>query len=244
MNFIFGETMKPVARWTIGNTTKDGYECLILSIESFLKFYDADVVVCHNCPAINLATISGRFPLVDQTLHLDCGPKPIGVAWKLYPPRLFPDRHEICIDNDIIFNARIKEIDQFFESSSTLLLAGDSRTYGRFEKHVPAQFMINSGIYGMPPSFDLERFVKFYAGDRWEKNALYQHDKSETFDEQGLVALALLSHAYYIIIPNTVVTNCEYHLNEGAGYHFIGLNRSNFHAPFRLYKSRSVKLYL
>lgn len=236
--------MKPIARWTIGNTRKDGYQSLALSIDSFQQLYDVEVAICYNCPLINLPTRLSHFLLIDQTKHLDCGPEPKGVAWKLYPPRLSQDRHEIVIDNDIIFKKRIPEIDRFFESDSTLLLEGDSRTYGRFERHVPAGYHINSGVYGMPPGFDFEKFVRFYAGDAWEKNALYEHDQSETFDEQGLVALALLSHKHYLIIPSSTITNCEHRLIEGNGFHFIGLNRREFHGPFRLFLSQNKKLYL
>jgi hypothetical protein len=236
--------MKPLARWTIGKTNKDGYECLSLSIASFLRFYDADVVICHNCPLSELPAVLQQFKLVDQTQHLNVGPEPKGVAWKLYPPRLDKNRHEICIDNDIVFNEPIEQIKTFFDSNCTLLLECISRTYGRFEKHVPPGFQINSGIYGMPPGFDLEPFIRFYAGDEWEKNALHQHDKNETFDEQGIIALALLTYSRYLIIPNKDITNCELQLTPSKGNHFIGLNRRKFHYPFRLYRSLKQKNHL
>lgn len=235
---------KPLAKWTIGNTTKDGYDCLLLSINSFLKFYDVKVAICYNCNEKQLPKELKNFNLINQKEYLKIGPKPMGVAWKLYPPRLDLNNHEISIDNDIVFNARIKEIDTFFSSSSTLLLEDKGRTYGRFESHVPPNFNINSGIYGMPPNFNLESFILFYAGEEWQKNALYEHDKNETFDEQGLIALALLSNKDYIIIPNKTITDCQYSVIEGLGHHFIGLNRKKYHGPFRLYKSMQKKLYL
>lgn len=235
---------KPIARWTIGNTTLDGYKCLNLSIDSFLKFYEMDIVICYNTKIENLPKNLHKFSLLDQTNYENSEPKPKGVAWKLYPPRIDIDRHEICIDNDIVFNDRIKQIDDFLNNKSTLLLEDLSRTYGRFEKHVPPGFRINSGIYGMPPGFDFESFVKFYSGNEWQKNAFNQHDKSETFDEQGIVALALLNHSSYIIIPKDTVTNCEHYLVEGKANHFIGLNRRNFHQPFRLYLSTKKKIQM
>ncbi len=236
--------MRPLVRWTIGNTTPSGYQCLDLSIKSILRFYDVEVAICYNCDLKDLPLYLHHYPLINQKDHLDCGPTPIGVSWKLYPPRLVIDRHELAIDNDIVLNEKIKEIDDFFENDCTLLLEGDSRTYGRFEKHIPPAFQINSGIYGMPPKFDFKKYVKFYSGTEWQKNALYEHDKSETFDEQGLVALALLDHPRYVIIPNIVVTNCEKRLIPGKGYHFIGLNRRRFHQPFRLYNSLNCKIHL
>lgn len=234
---------KPIVRWTIGKTTLDGYKCLDLSISSFLNFYDADVVVCCNT-GINLPDSVKKYPILDQTKYLDIGPNPKGVAWKLYPPRIDVNRYEICIDNDIVFNEKISQIDEFLNSSSTLLLEDCSRTYGRFEKHVPPKFQINSGIYGMPPGFDFESYVKFYSGNEWQKNAFNQHDQSETFDEQGIVALALLNHSSYIIIPKNIVTNCEHHLVEGKANHFIGLNRRNFHSSFKLYLSQNKKIQM
>jgi hypothetical protein len=236
--------MKPLARWTIGNTNKSGYESLILSIQSFKKYYDIDVVVCHNCPASNLPINIQKFTLIDQSKHLSVGPEPKGVAWKLYPPRLDLQRHEISVDNDLIINQPIEEIETFFKSDSTLLLGDNSRTYGRFEKHVPQGFMINSGLYGMPPKFDLESYVKFYAGNAWQKNALNRHDKNETFDEQGLIALALLNHSRYLIIDGKTITNCEHRLIPGKGHHFIGLNRNKYHAAFCQYRSMTQKLFL
>jgi hypothetical protein len=239
---IFMSINKALAKWTIGKTTKDGYDCLLLSINSFKKFYDVEVAICFNCNKKELPVELKKFNLIDQKKHLQIGPEPRGVAWKLYPPRLDVSNHEISIDNDIVFNKRIKQIDQFFSSNSTLLLEDKGRTYGRFENHVPPNFNINSGIFGMPPNFNLESFVLFYAGE--EKNALYEHDKNETFDEQGLIALALLSNKDYIIIPNNIITDCQYSVIEGLGYHFIGLNRTKHHGPFRLYKSLQKKLYL
>jgi hypothetical protein len=237
--------VKPIARWTIGNTTKDGYRCLTESIFSFLSFYDAEVIICHNCDPINLPDRVLRFRLFDQR-HFASEAKyaPKGVAWKLYPPRIDKTRHEIVVDNDIVFLKPIKQIEEFFNSDCTLLLEGDSRTYGRFEKHVPPGVQINSGIYGMPPGFDLNTHCDFFAGE-WEKNAFGEHDKNETFDEQGLVAFALLSHKKYVIIPNTSVANCERQLqNQSDAYHFIGLNRKTFHKSYRIYKSTETKLFL
>lgn len=236
--------MKPIARWTIGNSTKHGYECLELSIKSFLNFYDCDIFVCYNCKKEKLPSSILKYNLIDQFNHLEDMPDPKGVSWKFYPPRLSLDTHEIVIDNDIIFKKRIEEIDLFFNSDITLMLEDDTRTYGKFLNFIPKEFKINSGIYGMPPNFDLRKYINFYAGGEWEKNALYENDKSETFDEQGLVALALIDYNKYIIIPKTTVTACSLQLKFGSAMHFMGLNRSEFHPPYRLYRSLDKKLYL
>lgn len=119
---------------------------------SFLEFYDVDVVICHNCDQNKLPKFVFQHQLVDQTeIAKDSKIPPAGVAWKLYPPRTDRSRHEISIDNDVVFTERIPEIDRFLDGDCTLLLEGDSRTYGRFERYVPAGYEINSGIFGMPP---------------------------------------------------------------------------------------------
>ena len=241
--------MEKVVRWTIGPTTKSGLECLGMSIESYLKWHgkhNAKIVICHNCPAENLATLFSEFPVTlhNQSRYLVSEIKPKGVAWKLYPPRLAPNSHELQIDNDIVFKDRIEEIDVFFKNDITLLLGAASRNYGQFDNHVPPKFCINSGIFGMPPGFNLQKYIDFHVNTQWEENATGKHAASKTFDEQGLVAFALLSYRDFVIIPDTSVTNCENNLVEGKGLHFIGLNRDEFHVPFRLYRSSIKKMYL
>lgn len=237
-----------VSRWTIGNTTQAGHESLVLSITSFRHYYpDTKIVICHNCPRNNLEYVSALFPdaeFHDQNQYLQCKCQPMGVAWKLYPARVALDDYEICIDNDIVFQNRVPEIDTFFENDCTLLLEAASRTYGRFDSHVPPDRCINSGIYGMPPGFNFQKYVDFYSGDNWELNAVGPHAASKTFDEQGLVATALLSYRNFAIIKQSSVTNCEKHLIDGRGLHFIGVNRNQYHEPFRLFKSGIRKMHL
>lgn len=239
--------IKPLVRWTIGNTRPDGFECLKLSVDSFVAIYDVEPIICFNCSTeiISKQHLDNLATLIDQREHVgSCVPSPKGVAWKLYPPRLAPDRHEIIIDNDLILVKRVPQIDEFFGSDCTLLLSETGCTYGRFSKHVPPGYHINSGLYGMPPGFNLQKFVDFYVGDEWEENAKAEHKDSKTFDEQGLIAIALASYPRQIIIPHKYITNCEHHLQDGHGYHFIGLNRRHFHRPYREWRSRSFKLYL
>lgn len=240
---------KPIARWTIGNVSSDGFDCLAESMKCLLSQYDLQPVVCYNCDFELLEAIKPNLPtntiFIDQHSHLSsCSAMPVGVAWKLYPPRINIDKHEIVIDNDLVINYHIQQIDDFLGGTHTLMLEENSRTYGRFEKMVPVGLTINSGLYGMPPQFDLQGFVKFYCGDEWEENARGEHRANRTFDEQGLVAFALSSYRKYDIIPSTCITNCEQQLIEGKGCHFIGLNRRSFHRPYRLYKCRNCKLHL
>lgn len=238
--------MEKVARWTMGPVSDAGFECLATSIRSFSQLYDTKLVICHNCKAEKLTSIVKEFAveLIDQTPYLSSTIKPKGVAWKLYPPRIAPDAHEIHIDNDIVFENKIEEIDHFFDNDCTLLLEAASRNYGRFDRHVPPGYCINSGIFGMPPGFNFDKYINFYVHTEWEENATGKHASSKTFDEQGLVAFALLNYRKSVIIPDTSVTNCENNLISGRGLHFIGLNRDEFHLPYRLYKSQKARMFL
>lgn len=235
-------TNKPIARWTIGASTINGYKSLLMSIESFLSFYDVEVIVYYNCDIQNLADISARFPTFDQR-KIKSEVQPKGVAWKLYPSRVSIEKHEIQIDNDLIITEKISEIDEFLYSNRPLLLEGDSRTYGRFEKYVPAGLMINSGIFGMPPGFNLQKYIDFHVKYEWEQNAYGRHKENFTFDEQGIVAMAL-GGSNPIIIPESKISNCELNLNKTVGMHFVGLNRYPHHRPFLEYKNKNVPLYL
>ena len=232
----------PVVRWTIGPVSDSGFQSLGLSITSFLHFYPhVEPIVCFNCQPDKISWLPDHILRYDQSRHQDDEIKPIGVAWKLYPPRLAPERHELFIDNDVVFLEPIPEIDQFFNGDITLLLQGLSRNYGRYEKHVPPGYCINSGIFGCPPGFNLNKYVKFFGGIAWEENVA---NRSKTFDEQGIVALALLQYKKFAIIPDTSVTNCEMKLINGKGLHFVGVNRNKFHEPFRLFRSRLSKIHL
>ena len=237
-----------IARWTIGPVSQAGYECLALSIASFqLHHPNTKIVICHNCPKINCQNVVSRFPeaiFIDQRSYAQSDIPPMGVAWKLYPPRISPDDHELCIDNDIIFTEPLDEIEDFYQGNHTLLLEGLTRNYGRFEPHVPQPYCINSGVYGMPPNFNFDKYLNFYVTKSWETNAFGPHAASKTFDEQGIVALALLSYGKFVIISGSVLTNCERHLMLGKGLHFVGLNRNQFHEPYRLFKSTLRKMYL
>jgi len=232
--------MRSIVRWTIGDVQPAGYECLARSIIKFRQLYDVEIVVCHNG--------SQKLEFCDANLDITCinqsesfGPLDAGVAWKLYPPRIDIDRHELFIDNDVIIEQHIEQLDKFFSKTDcTLLLEGESRNYGRFEKHVPPGFNINSGIFGIPPGFNLEKYIRFY-GDNWVNNCFHT---SKTWDEQGLVATALLSNKKTLIIPNTTVTNCESRFKPAKGMHFVGLNRRISHRPWVEYKNWNTPLYL
>lgn len=230
-----------LARWHIGQVQPAGFECLKLSIESFQKLYDAEIVVCFNCEEQDLPKIDVQF--FDQNHYRHEKRQPMGVTWKFYPPRLDINRKELVIDNDIVFLEKLPQIDYFLENDCTLLAEDIQRCYGKFEKHIMPGYHINSGIYGMPAGFDLGNYVEFYGGKEWQINATGENAASASFDEQGLVALALLNYKN-CIIPESVLTRCERELILGKAMHFIGLNRRPYHRPYQEWKSLQKRLYL
>ena len=154
--------MRPLVRWIIGPVKKQGFNCLRKSINSFSKIYtNVDLMVCHNQlekKQVDLIKSMGVF--VYEQIYTK-GIEPKGVAWKLYPPRLRLDAHEIIIDNDIIIGKQIPQINQFLSENSTLVYEAGKPMYGKFAKYVPKTPYINSGIYGMPPGFNLEKKMNF-----------------------------------------------------------------------------------
>lgn len=211
-----------IARWTIGETNFQGYQSLFLSVTKFASLYpEAELYICYNGPD-TITKPDSIIKIINQA-----SPLANGVAWKLYPPRINIELHEIFIDNDLILEEKIPEIDKFLNNDYTLLLEGSGKNYGRFSRHVPKYYQINSGLFGLPPNFNLQKYINYY-GEIWNSH----------FDEQGLVALSLTSKKH-IIIPNTTITNCEFQLKRSQGMHFIGLNRRKHHKPFLEYLIKS-----
>lgn len=226
--------MKPIVRYTIGPVAPSGFDCLYQSIIKLKQLYDVDIFICYNGCSISEHK-NKFFRCLNQS---DLFSKGIGVAWKLYPARIDINRHELFIDNDLIIEKRIEKIDNFFNSDTTLLLEGAGRNYGSFSQHVPRQYSINSGIFGVPPGFNLQKYINFF-GEKWDNN-VSDRKLSVTWNEQGLVATSLLSYKKFDIISNSIITNCSKDLHLSDGMHFIGLNRENHHRPWLEYKHRKL----
>jgi hypothetical protein len=233
--------MKPLIRYTIGDVSSNGISCLYESIQRIKKLYpECDVCVCYNQIDFQVFDKWG-VELVDQRQFIESLPLPpnigFNVHWKLYPPRLRPESHEIFIDNDILLHRRVDAIDGFLSSSKDCLVyQGLHGLYGFFRHFVPGHLRINSGIFGLPPLFDLSLHIR---------NAIQNtHFKrwSGKFDEQGLIAYTLTQNPYRIIslaqVP-ILESNWDYkdHLNnkENCGFHFVGLNVDNEHQAWSDY---------
>lgn len=228
--------MNPLARWIIGPVKPNGFKVLRVAVENFRNLYPQfDLLICHNQLNDNEIHFleSLQVPLYQQS-YTDQFCEPKGVAWKLYPPRMRAESHEIVMDNDLVLIEKIPQIETFLsETNHVLYYEAARRDYGCFNKFVPTQVVLNSGIYGMPPDFNLHSKIQnlfIQAGIKEWTNSCNQG--RYTWDEQGIVAAALSNHKNLIKIDLTQITNCELDLTKGQGYHFVGINRYTKHKPW------------
>ncbi len=238
---------KPLARWIIGPVKPKGFDCLKEAIDSFSNLYPQfDLLVCHNQLTDQQRGNLEKFgvPLYEQSYTNGfCEPK--GVAWKLYPVRLRLSAHELIMDNDLVIVKKVTQIDSFLNEDKVLIYEAGARSYGFFDRYVPKMYKINSGIYGMPPNFDMEGRIKGLFNQSGLKEWTNSCNQGRvTWDEQGIVAAALINYNKYIIIYLKDITNCELDLIKGNGYHFVGINRYTKHKPWKEWQESKLKVFL
>jgi hypothetical protein len=216
---------KPLLRWTMGGVSKQGQRLLRWSVRSVQKVYgdEFDYLICYN--NLDPASLADTgLPLRPQ--EADALPlPPKGVAWKLYPPRVAPDRHEVWLDNDIIIYRRIPGLDDFLrQDNAAVMTEGLERRCGRWDGlHPPGGPNLNSGLFGIPPGFDFRAAMMELLNSQgftsWE----------DYFDEQGLVALVLKQHFgdRLRVVGNQDISICFYNFYMGrCGCHLSNVNIS------------------
>ena len=229
--------MRLAVRWTVGDASARGYEALRLSIWGAYRLFgpDAVYVVCVNGIApeearqrtgpVAAAVVwspPGQLPDFFRGL-LDQGMAE-GVAWKFAPLRLFPDCHELALDNDCILWALPAAVRCWLDSArhDQCLLAEDVREgFGQFASLCPSQPR-NSGIRGLPPGFDLSQALRNVLAERPAR-------LTSELDEQGLQVAALSRGGPLLVVGVDDVAICSPfhpHLPEvgRCGAHFVGLN--------------------
>lgn len=145
-----------------------------------------------------------------------CGP-----AWKLYPPRLSFDAHEILMDNDLILVSRLAVLEKFLDGELAIASRAVQRRFGVFDHHVRPGFLLNSGLLCLPPRLPwrelLNRQVQTVGLQEWTGH----------FDEQGLVA-SVFQDLPHQITDEIIVswTELEYQHSDKA-MHFVGLNKGD-----------------
>lgn len=222
----------------MGPARREGFRCLGESVRRATALYpECDFLICHNQLDEEQVRAIGRLgvPLYDQSeSDGPFGVRPTAgyqVHWKLYPPRVAADRHEIVMDNDLVLFKRLEEIDYFLSGDCTLMCQGLNGLHGKFDRYIPKGVRVNSGLFGMPPGFDFLGVVRQH---------IDQQDAASwdgRFDEQGLVAAALNTYPKKAFVPVTRVPILERDFDirgittdACCGFHFVGLNYHERHA--------------
>lgn len=211
------DTTKALVRWTVGPADSKFDDAILRrSILNFRKIYGDrfDCVVCFNGRESSSLDSLGIHTLRQEPLK--DSPEPEGVAWKLYPPRLRPEAHEIFIDHDIVFVERLSKIDRFLSTDDAFIYSqafSENGLYGRFRSSVTHGFRLNSGFFGLPPGFSFSMEGMPPWGDR--------------HDEQGFVASMLCRRRNLIRVDLDELWICadERMPTTARGYHFCGTNR-------------------
>lgn len=236
--------MRPLARWTIGPVSDIGFEILDESVRSFTSIYpEFDCVICHNfideqkVNHLGVATHKQEASTVPCKLTppSDSEEEASGCGWKLAPPRLRPEAHELWIDNDLVIRRRIEEIDEWLASPDSGLISeglGRCRVFGAFDRFVPTGIHACAGLFGLPPGFDFYRSILFYM-PYLDKGTL------GGYDEQGLTAAIVLNMPKCIMVPNTQCRIWEDHMPPmsqlPAAIHFVAANRKPWHRGWKSY---------
>ncbi len=237
--------IKPLIRYTIGKVSKSGWTILSESVRSMKKIYpEFDIVICHNkllshqvsklndmgVDLLDQDFIDPPFKFIDD----DRG-RVVNFCWKLMPPRIRPETHELWVDNDIIIRGRIKAIDDWLTKNTAIISKGFNKDYGVFKKHplLIKQDAYCAGFFGLPPNFDFLQSIKDLCADK----------PLEGFDEQGLVSLIVagfedkivLSHRDMVLLSETWKPKPDFWFPQGL--HFARANRFDNHVSWNIYKT-------
>ncbi|HEY0793638.1 MAG TPA: hypothetical protein VGD78_21435 [Chthoniobacterales bacterium] len=222
-------------RWTIGDVSDEGWEALRYSLLGAWRLFGvtAQYSVCVN--SISTAALPSSIALLPFPVtwhhvtrmnakflpHCDESLSE-GTSWKFSPVRLFPDCHELALDNDCILWRMPAAITNWLKRTDRFLLAADVvPANGAFSDLVGAH-ALNSGIRGYPPGFDYESAL-LHTLERTRRQL-----RSE-LDEQGLQVHVTRSAGPCEVVPVEDVTICSPfppHVPElgRCGAHFVGLN--------------------
>lgn len=223
----------------MGPSFKEGLKCLKLSVKLAKKIFpECDFAICYN--QINSETLQQLKTLNVELFDSEKFTESFfikpeygqNVHWKLYPPRLKLNAHELFLDNDVILFKRPKEINDFFNSNIAVMLEGIVyENHGQFNEITPRGLKINSGIFGLPPNFDINK----KASQLCRENGINKWE--HRMDEQGMVATTIASSKQYEIISNVVVPIIEPDFeidylttSQCCGYHFVQLNYKKHNA--------------
>ncbi len=237
-------------RWTVGDVSARGWEALRLSVHCAVRLFGNDTAyaVCVNSVALDVAKeLAGPLPEGVEWIEVHASAMPLflrkhlrdgmaeGVGWKLLPLRLFPDRHELSLDNDCVLWTMPEAVQRWRAQADRTLLAADiERCLGIFQAAAQVPVPINSGIRGLPPGFDLEAALMATLAAEESRTGAPVLLESE-LDEQGMQAVALHRVEPALVVATADVSICspfwprQPELGR-CGAHFVGLNSK--HIPW------------
>lgn len=222
-------------RWTFGDVSRRGGNALRRSVFGAHRIFgpSAAYAICVNSIPLDEAlrrvgTIPDGVRWVRSDGHLpdmlrNHLPEGLaeGVAWKFAPLRLFPDRHELALDNDCILWSIPEGVRGWLDDPQGCLLAEDViPALGQFGA-ILGDLPRNTGMRGLPPGFDLEAAL---AG------VLREHPVQlvSELDEQGLQVAALGRHGGHVAELRDVAICSPFPPRSPelgrCGAHFVGLN--------------------
>ncbi len=239
MNDLDRTAFAPGVRWTVGDVSTRGFEALRLSVWGAWRLFGhrASYTICLNSVPLDRAqALTGPLPkAVDwRVTTLDDLPEFLrahvdlkmaeGVAWKLSPLQIYPDRHELALDNDCVLWELPDALRRWLNDTSDShgLIAEDvARCLGQFDA-LCGPGARNSGIRGLPPGFDYAAALRAI---------LDEHPVVMTseLDEQGLQTAALERALPMLVVSTEDVSICSPfppHQPEvgRCGAHFVGQN--------------------
>lgn len=253
---------KPLWRITIGNCLQQGIDILCESVQKLYALLgeEWDYLICYNglnrdevarishsvrntptkffaqnwatCPIGDYCQSPKRADGSFEWNGTRCG----GTIWKVCPPRIRLDSHEIIMDNDIVILKKFPQIEEFLNENKSLVLEEPIRFYGRydylFSSHGP---FLNSGLMGFPPGYDFGAKIH----ENWIKYGQYQ--KLTQADEQGLLTFTLNQSPNIRIQANQMIEilhrdfKTEITGDEQA-LHFTQANRIDNHRAWQKYQ--------
>ena len=197
-----------------------------------------DFVICHNnLPEFRLQQLTRTgVPMLEQTEDMSCvRHRDVDTcqdfAWKIIPPRLRFESHELWVDNDLVIRDRIPAIDDWLQRYTGIVSRGFASLYGRFTDCIHPEIDCCAGFFGLPPFFDFQARIVELCGE----------EPLEGFDEQGLVVKVVSSIPGYIIVPYVNLRTwghwqTEFKSDFPEGIHFCGANRTAFLTSWQYYK--------
>lgn len=230
-------------RWTIGDVRDRGFDLLRISTASAVRLFgpEAEYVVCVNSVPLNEARrLTGHLPPVVQWREVTSADVPPllrdysddglmeGMAWKLSPLRVAPDRFELAIDNDCILWDLPQAISGWLREENGAVLAEDVERYlGSFDALCPPG-AYNAGIRGLCPGETLEPQLADVLREATEAQGGSMVLRSE-IEEQGLQVAAVLRCRPVRLVQRSEVSICSPFWprdpEPGAcGAHFVGMN--------------------